>query len=96
MSPGVRDPHLIEVAALRGQRRACAICKALAPTAPHGVHWKAAGVPRRPRGWGRRGRAYHHPNPLRSKIILWRCDKHATVGHVPMRPKEGLGGGVYR
>jgi hypothetical protein len=97
MSPAVRDPHLIAVQALRGEHRPCEMCLALAPaTAPHGIHWKKAGVPRRPRDWQRRGRAYHHPNPLRTTLILWRCERHATVSQVPVNPKEGLGGGVYR
>jgi hypothetical protein len=96
-SPGVRDPHLIRMEALRRERRPCEVCLAENPaTAPHGYHWKHAGVERRPRDWRTRGRAYHHPNPLRTAFILWRCDKHATVSQVPVNPKEGLGGGIYR
>jgi hypothetical protein len=92
----VRDPHLILVAALVGERRACELCKAAAPSYPHGVHFKATGRRRKHKREYLRARAYHHPNPLRSKIILWRCERHATVGQVPMNPKAGLGGGVYR
>lgn len=43
-----------------------------------------------------RARAYQHPNPLRSAVIVWRCRRHAKLRFVPVDAKQGLGGGVYR
>jgi hypothetical protein len=43
-----------------------------------------------------RGRAYQHPNPLRSSVTIWRCRTHARLRFVPVDEKQGLGGGVYR
>lgn len=40
--------------------------------------------------------AFHHPNPLRPNVTLWRCRRHARLRFVPLDEKQGLGGGVYR
>lgn len=42
------------------------------------------------------GYAFHHPNPLRANVTVWRCRKHARVRFVPLDDKQGLRGGVYR
>jgi len=92
----VRDLYLIPVVWQRS-RRVCAICQLTAPPALRGSWGRNADRRRRrPKRWRGRGRAYYHPNPHRSALILWRCKRHATVSTVPMNPKEGLGGGVYR
>jgi hypothetical protein len=40
--------------------------------------------------------AFHHPNPMRPNVTLWRCRKHARLRFVPLDEKQGLRGGVYR
>jgi len=92
----VRDLYLIPVAG-NWNRRACPICQETMPPALRGSWARHADQRRRrPKRWALRARAYHHPNPHRSTLILWRCWRHATVRTVPFQAKEGLGGGVYR
>jgi hypothetical protein len=79
--------------------RACPVCIAAHPLPHGGPAFHQRGVTaadRRPRGWFHRARAYHHPNPLRSSVTIWRCRRHARLRFVPLDAKQGLGGGVYR
>jgi hypothetical protein len=67
------------------------------PPPLRGAWGRDSDLPRRPKNkWWGQARAYHHPNPLRTSIILFRCQRHARLRYVPMNPKEGLGGGIYR
>jgi len=91
-----RDLYLIPMPG-NYERRVCPICQQTMPPALRGSWGRDADRRRRrPKRWATRARAYHHPNPHRTALILWRCRRHATVGTVPFNAKEGLGGGVYR
>ena len=39
---------------------------------------------------------YHHPNPLRPGVVLWRCALHRYPSSVRDDPRAAPGGGVYR
>jgi hypothetical protein len=81
------------------ERRACPVCIAEDPRPHGGQAFRKYGfgpADRRPRGWYGAARAYHHPNPLRSAVTVWRCRRHARVQFVALDEKQGLGGGVYR
>jgi hypothetical protein len=43
-----------------------------------------------------RTRAYRHPNPLRSGVVLYRCHHHKGPRWVQEDPKAAPGGGRYR
>jgi hypothetical protein len=45
---------------------------------------------------GAPGRAYHHPNPLRTNVLVYRCYNHSRVSSVVEDPKAAPGGGRYR
>ena len=45
---------------------------------------------------GRPAFGYHHPNPLRPGVVLWRCPRHRFPGQIVDDPKAAPGGGVYR
>jgi hypothetical protein len=45
---------------------------------------------------GRPAFGYHHPDPLRPGMVLWRCPRHRHPASVVDDPKQAPGGGIYR